>query len=207
MGTPGLVLGVLVGLASLIPHASGIQASADDLMSHATHVHPFILALLGTVISGAVVIQGADFSEDFDNWFALPILELLSHLFSTGVGAVLGLSLFVKGPWGFWDCSAYFGIAVTLVILLAMALISTAGLSLVELRVIARTASHSSAKRARNKLPSSAVATKKQIRMFVVLTIGCLIALVYTAVAFPMPTSDVLHAGYARLAGFACTAH
>lgn len=201
---PGVIVGLFFGLVSMVPFAPGVKISAQDLLNHATHLHPFILTLAGAIISLAVLVQGGDIGEDLENWFITPTLEFTSHLFSIGLGALLPLGVILEGPWGSATCAKYLGIFVTLITLAIMAMVATAGLSIVEHRVIARRSAVESSS-SKSKVSDTAVASKWELRFTLIFFVGCTVASFWTA-SFPESTAELLHGGYSRLAN-KCPGH
>jgi len=201
---PGSIVGLFLGLASFIPEAPGVKNSAQDLLAHATHLHPFILTFAGAIISLAVLIQGGDFGEDLENWLITPTLEFSSHLFSICLGALLPLGVMLDGPWGGSICAKSLGVSVTMVGLAIMAMVATAGLSIVDHRVDARKPT-GKPKSKKTKVPDTAVASKWELRLTFLFFVGCLGTSVWTA-SFSNSTADMLHAGYSLLVS-KCAAH
>lgn len=197
MATPGFVISLVVLLLSLTA-APGVNSTVHDLWGHVLHIHPFVAALAGVAVSGAVLYQGADFGEVFDDWFGLPVLEFLSHVFAVALGALLPLAPVSHGPWAAGTCGTLVGIAGLFGFLAFMAAVATSGLIIVEARVEGRLPPRLIQKGVQ---PAPALkASTVQLGLFAGLLLGSLVVAFYVA-SLRLPTEELIGAAANLLSG------
>jgi hypothetical protein len=128
----GMILGLVLSAFSFF--GDGAKEAAEELLSHSLNIHPFLWAASPLLVCSFVLLQNADISAWIDGAFAKPLLELFSHLYSVGFGALLLLQAFAVGRAGGFACGQLRVIVAELAVLLVFGTLSVAGLLIIEKR-------------------------------------------------------------------------
>lgn len=199
MATPGFVISLVVLLPLSLTAAPGVNSTIHDLWGHVLHIHPFLAAMAGVAVPLAVLYQGADFGKVFDDWFALPLMEFLAHVFAIALGALLPLAPVNHGPWAGGTCGTLVGVAGMFGFLAFMAAVATSGLMIVERRVEDRLPPRLIRPGVQAAVPLKATTT--QLGMFAVLLFGSLFVAFYVA-TLRLPTEELIGVAVNQLSGF-----
>ena len=131
VATSGLATGSVLALCAA-SGAPGARAAANDLWNHTWLIHPFLYALIATVVCVAIALQEATITKIFLDKVIAPLLDATSHILAFSFGAFLPLATVSQATWLDLSCKGISAVVVLELWMAVFASLSIAGRMAVE---------------------------------------------------------------------------